>query len=88
MVTNEKLIFCTGRVQSEDRPPRGPRRLHTWPYGYEKINMEWAELGAFVATCAAALALVIRQLEGSRCKKIKCCGCECDREVPEEVEEP
>lgn len=45
--------------------------------------MDWAEFGTFITVCAAALALLVKQLEQSRCSKIKCCGMECDREVPE-----
>lgn len=48
--------------------------------------VDWIELGSFITVCAAGIALILRQLEQSRCKKIKCCGCECDRELPEEEE--
>jgi hypothetical protein len=43
--------------------------------------MDWAAVGGFVTVCAAALALLIKQLEQSKCKKIKCCCFECDREL-------
>ncbi len=43
--------------------------------------MDWAGLGSFVTVCAAALALVIKQLEQSRCKKIKMCCISCDRQL-------
>jgi hypothetical protein len=46
--------------------------------------VEWAELGGFVTVCAAALALIIKQLEQSRCKNIRCCGLECVREPPDD----
>jgi len=46
---------------------------------------QWIAIGGFVTICASALALVIKQLEASRCSKIKMCGCiDCDRKVPEE----
>ena len=44
---------------------------------------EYVALGGLVTICASALALVIKQVESSRCSKIKCCGLECDRKVPE-----
>ena len=44
--------------------------------------MDWLGLGTFITVCASALALVIKQVEQSRCKKIKCCCINCEREVP------
>ena len=45
---------------------------------------QWIAIGGFVTICASALALVIKQLEASRCSKIKMCGCiDCDRVPPE-----
>tara|TARA_R100000654_G_scaffold58993_1_gene85726 strand:+ start:989 stop:1189 length:201 start_codon:yes stop_codon:yes gene_type:complete len=50
---------------------------------------EWVAIGGFITICASALALVIKQLEASRCSKIKMCGCiDCDRVPPvDNVEE-
>tara|TARA_A100000171_G_C2138793_1_gene152755 strand:- start:2439 stop:2630 length:192 start_codon:yes stop_codon:yes gene_type:complete len=49
---------------------------------------EWVALGGFISIVASALALVIKQLESSRCSKIKMCGCiDCDRVPPTENEE-
>lgn len=46
---------------------------------------EWIAIGGFITICASALALVIKQLEASRCSKIKMCGCiDCDRVPPDE----
>lgn len=45
-------------------------------------------MGGFVTVCAAALALLIKQLEQSRCKNISCCCLKCDREVPAEITSP
>ena len=46
---------------------------------------EWLAIGGFVTICASALALIIKQIEASRCSKIKMCGCiDCDRIVQEE----
>jgi len=43
---------------------------------------QWIAIGGFVTICASALALVIKQIESSRCIKIKMCGCiDCDRVV-------
>lgn len=45
---------------------------------------QYAAIGGLVTICAAAFALIIKQLEQSRCSKIKLlCGCiDCDRAPP------
>ncbi len=44
---------------------------------------EWVAIGGFISIVAASLSLVIKQLEASRCSKIKLCGCiDCDRVLP------
>ena len=43
---------------------------------------EYAALGGLVTIIAAALALIIKQLEASRCTHIKCCGADCTRIPP------
>eukprot|EP01050_Picozoa_sp_SAG11_P014562 SAG11_NODE_1807_length_4228_cov_3.662146_2_plen_60_part_00 len=43
---------------------------------------EYIALGTLITVIASALALVIKQIEQSRCSKIKCCGIECDRKPP------
>jgi len=49
---------------------------------------QWIAIGGFVTICASALALVIKQLEASRCSKIKMCGCiDCDRVPPVDNDE-
>ena len=40
---------------------------------------EYIALGGLITICASALALVIKQVESSRCTKIRCCGVTCDR---------
>ena len=46
---------------------------------------EWVALGGFKSIVAGSLSLVIKQLEASRCSKIKMCGCiDCDRVPPED----
>ena len=42
---------------------------------------EYIALGGLITICASALALVIKQVESSRCTKIRCCGLTCDRKV-------
>ena len=44
---------------------------------------EYVALGGLITICASALALVIKQVESSRCTKIRCCGFTCDRKVDE-----
>ena len=39
------------------------------------------QLGLFVGTVIGALALLIKAIQHSKCKKIECCGCKIDREV-------
>ena len=45
---------------------------------------EYVALGGLITICASALALVIKQVESSRCTKIRCCGLTCDRKVGKE----
>eukprot|EP01051_Picozoa_sp_SAG22_P021135 SAG22_NODE_4548_length_1238_cov_0.961370_1_plen_65_part_00 len=45
---------------------------------------EYVALGGLITICASALALVIKQVESSRCTKIRCCGFTCDRKVGKE----
>ena len=46
---------------------------------------EWVALGGFVSIVASSCALIIRQIEQSRCSHIRMCGCiDCDRKVIEE----
>lgn len=43
---------------------------------------EWVAVGGFVTICASALALVLKQLEASRCSEIGCGCIRCKRQVP------
>ena len=43
---------------------------------------EYAALGGLITIIAAALALIIKQVEQSRCTRIKCCGIDCTRVPP------
>ena len=43
---------------------------------------EYVALGGLITIIASALALVIKQVESSRCTHIKCCGIDCDRVPP------
>lgn len=42
------------------------------------------ELGVFSATILASFALLVKQIQNSRCKSIRCCCglTRCEREVP------
>lgn len=46
------------------------------------------QLGTLITLGAAAigslLVIIVNCIHGSKCKHIKCCGMECDRQVPEE----
>ena len=48
---------------------------------------EYVALGGLITIIASALALVIKQIESSRCTNIDCCGVKCQRRVGD-VEEP
>ena len=48
---------------------------------------EYVALGGLITIIASALALVIKQIESSRCTDIDCCGVKCKRRVQEEEEE-
>lgn len=43
---------------------------------------EWIAIGGFVTICASALALVIKQVESSKCTDINTPCCACKRKVP------
>ena len=38
------------------------------------------DLGVFIGTLGSVVTGILVVLQHSKCKKIKCCGCECDRE--------
>jgi len=46
---------------------------------------EWVALGGFISIVASSCALIIRQIEQSRCSHIRLCGkcIDCDRKVIE-----
>jgi hypothetical protein len=48
---------------------------------------DWVALGGFVTICASALALVVKQLESSRCTEIDSCCIRCKRKVPTDPDE-
>lgn len=45
------------------------------------------DLGVFIGTIGSVITGILIALQSSRCKKIKCCGCECDRSPPDKKEE-
>ena len=53
-----------------------------------------SELGVFLGVVGGIVTSVLLTIQKSKCKNIKCCGCECDRDPtlpsasPSEVEEP
>ena len=50
------------------------------------------QLGTLITLGAAAvgslLVIIVNCIHGSKCKHIKCCGMECDRQVAEDEEDP
>jgi hypothetical protein len=49
---------------------------------------EYIAIGTLISVISGSLALVIKQLEQSRCTNIKCCGLACDRTPPPDAENP
>ena len=53
-----------------------------------------SELGVFLGVVGGIVTSVLLTIQKSKCKNIKCCGCECDRDptlpsaTPSEEEEP
>lgn len=45
------------------------------------------DLGVFIGTIGSVITGILIALQSSRCKKIKCCGCECDRSPPTEAKQ-
>ena len=59
--------------------PTGERALEGCPLG----NMEeftLSELGVFLGVVGGIMTSVLPTIQKSKCKNIKCCGCECDRD--------
>ena len=48
---------------------------------------EYVALGGLITIIASALALVIKQVESSRCGDIDCCGVKCKRNVEQQPEQ-
>ena len=46
------------------------------------------DLGVFIGTLGSVITGILIALQHSKCKKIKCCGCECDREVNADEPQP
>ena len=46
---------------------------------------EYIALGTLITVIASALALVIKQIESSRCSRIRCGCIDCDRSVPNDA---
>jgi hypothetical protein len=45
------------------------------------------DLGVLVTSIGSVITAILIALQSSRCKKIKCCGCECDRTPPTEAKQ-
>ena len=50
-----------------------------------KTVEEIIAIGGLITIIASAIALIIKQVEQSRCKTIKCCCIECDRDPPPDI---
>ena len=48
-------------------------------------TFDMIQLGGFITICASATALVIKQIESSKCENIECCGIKCKRKVVNSV---
>ena len=47
-----------------------------------------SELGVFLEVVGGIMTRVLLTIQKSKCKNIKCCGCECDRDPSFTEEEP
>ena len=45
-----------------------------------------SELGVFLGVVGGIVTSVLLTIQKSKCKNIKCCGCECDRSRPDAAE--
>ena len=41
------------------------------------------DLGVFIGTLGSVVTGILVVLQHSKCKRIKCCGCECERDLTE-----
>ena len=46
-----------------------------------------SELGVFLGVVGGIMTSVLLTIQKSKCKNIKCCGCECDRDPTVPVED-
>ena len=47
-----------------------------------------ADLGVFLGVVGGILTSILLTIQKSKCRTIKCCGCECDRDPSFTGEEP
>ena len=50
-------------------------------------NFTMAELGVFLGVIGGILTTLILTIQKSKCKTIKCCGAECNREIKKKEED-
>lgn len=51
-------------------------------------NFTLAELGVFLGVVGGIITTLLLTIQKSKCKKIKMCGCECDRDTKEVLNLP
>ena len=65
-------------------PPNNYHKQHRYKNGRDgRVH----SIRNVITVIASALALIIKQIESSKCTHIKCCGMDCDRNVPPAKEE-
>ena len=47
-----------------------------------------ADLGVFLGVVGGILTSILLTIQKSKCRKIKCCGCECNRDPSFKADEP
>ena len=53
-------------------------RSGCWLSSYSEFTL--SDLGVFLGVVGGIMTSILLTIQKSKCKKIKCCGCECDRD--------
>ena len=72
-----------GRGQTGDKGGLGGSMGHTrWSDGRHGPDVQFtlSDLGVFLGVVGGIMTSILLTVQKSKCKKIKCCGCECDRD--------
>ena len=69
----EGIYISTSRKRARIFSPQG--------YIYARVHPDTlSDLGVFLGVVGGIMTSILLTIQKSKCKKIKCCGCECDRD--------